>query len=339
MADPRTGAREKLRRRVRARSLSVLTGASALVPARLVQAALVGLSPLGAFTRFERTTRANLELALGSTAGPVERARIARGVRRHSARIFAEWVRLARGADPDSGSGGWIEDLVEVDPSIAVLERELARGRGALIVTAHLGNWELLAARVRRAGHRGAVVGFRRTNDSTARWFEDMRRGYGVETIPQSAHPRSILRALDAGRVVGLLCDLEVRRLDGIFLPFFDRAALTMTAPAALARAARVPLLPAHCTLDARSGRYRLAFDAPLAPDEELERRARTIDLLARMNSVFERWIRAAPEQWAWHQPRWRTRPGEDPCRLVGARRSWARRPSLQSADQGLSVD
>jgi KDO2-lipid IV(A) lauroyltransferase len=280
---------------------------------------------------------------LGTTTSAIERARIARGVRRHSARIFAEWVRLARGAPPDSARGRWVADLVDLDPSITVLERELARGRGALVVTAHLGNWELLAARIRHAGHRGAVVGFRRRNDSSARWFEDMRRAYGVETIAQSQNPRAILRALDAGGVVGLLCDLEVRRLDGEFLPFFGRPALTMTAPAALARAARAPVLPARCVFDARTRRYRLAFDAPLALDGALERHARTTDLLSRLNGVFERWIRADPEQWAWHQPRWRTQPGDDAGNPISApAQGRPRTPagaSLQSADQGLAVD
>ncbi len=330
---------EKLRRRLRARALAGLTRAAALVPPPLFHGALAAVSPLGAWTSFERITRANLELALSDTTDARDRARIAGGVRRHCARQFAEWVRLAKGAAPDSRAGRWIEDLVELDPSIAVLERELARGRGALVVTAHIGNWELLAARIRRAGHHGAVVGFARPNDSSARWFESMRRAYGVETIAQSQSPRSILRALERGAVVGLLSDLEVRRLDGEFLPFFGRPALTMTAPAALARAARAPLLPAKCVLEPATGRYRLAFEDPLEPNLALDRRARTSDVTTRLNGAFERWIRATPEQWAWHQPRWRTRPDSPP--VPAAKRPWRASPSLslQSPDQGLAVD
>ncbi len=324
---------EKLRRRVRARALDAITHAAGFVPHTAFRGALAAVSPLAAWTRFERTTRANLDRALSDTTSARERARIARDVRLHSARIFSEWVRLARGAPPGSPRGRWIEDQVEVDPSVAILQRELARGRGALVVTAHIGNWELLAARLRRAGHQGAVVGFRRPNDSSARWLVDMRRAYGVETIAQDESPRAILRTLSAGGVVGLLCDLEVRRLDGEFVPFFGRPALTMTAPAALARAARIPLVPARCVLDARTGRYRLVFDAPLALDEELDRRGRITDLLSRLNRGFERWIRADPAQWAWHQPRWRTQPGDSPLARAAAA------SSLQSADQGLAVD
>jgi KDO2-lipid IV(A) lauroyltransferase len=197
---------------------------------------------------------------------------------------------------------------VTLDPSIEVLRRELARGRGALIVTAHLGNWELLCARLRRLGLDGAVVGYERPRDESARWLAAMRRAYGVQTLSQQTSAREILRVLQGGLVVGLLADLEDRRIDGEFLPFFGVPALTMTAPAALARAARLPLIPVRCTVE-DGGHYRLAVETPLALDPTLARREATLHLSARLNAVFERWIRETPEQWAWHQARWRTRP------------------------------
>jgi KDO2-lipid IV(A) lauroyltransferase len=106
-----------------------------------------------------------------------------------------------------------------------------------------------------------------------------------------------------------LLSDLEVRRLRGEFVPFLGVPALTVSAPAALARAAGVPLLPAVCVFDALEGRWRLSFEEPLELDRGLPRLEARRELLARQNEVFGRWIRAHPEQWAWHQPRWRTRP------------------------------
>ena len=58
--------------------------------------------------------------------------------------------------------------------------------------------------------------------------------------------------------------------------------------------------------------RYELCFDEPLAIDPALERDESKRELSRRLNQVFERWLRAAPEQWAWHQPRWRTRPEQE---------------------------
>jgi KDO2-lipid IV(A) lauroyltransferase len=306
---------EKLRRRLRAGALEALTRASIFAPVPLVRAALTAASPLARFSRYERRTLANLELALGAETTEEERRKIARGVRLHSARIFSEWLRLARSGapgTPDAARGEWIERAVALDPSIRILERELAKGRGALIVTAHLGNWELLCARLRRMGLQGAVVGYERLRDSTSAWLAEMRRAYGVTTLPQHASPREILRVLQRGQVIGLLADLEARRIDGELLPFFGVPALTMTAPAALARAARLPLVPVRCVLASApgEGRYVFSVEEPLHLDPSLPRREATIDLMGRLNRVFERWIRANPEQWAWHQARWRTRPG-----------------------------
>jgi KDO2-lipid IV(A) lauroyltransferase len=335
---------EPRRRRLRARALSGATRAAAWIPHPVVRGTLTALTPLAAATRYERQTRSNLELALSADHSADELRRIARGVRAHAARQFAEWLRLA-GAD-DAARAHWLAELVELDESVAILERECARRGGAIVVTAHIGNWELLAARIRQAGHAGAVVGYRRPRDASAQWFERMRARYGVRTIPQSAPPREIVRTLDAGGVVGLLADLEVRRLDGEFLPFLGRDALTMTAPAALARATQRPLLPARCVFDRARGRYVLSFEPALEPDPALDRRARTRDLTLRLNAVFERWIRAHPEQWAWHQPRWRTRPDEAMMEAPARRRprgTALERPrdggSLPGIDRALSAD
>ena len=313
--------REKLRRRVRSKLLTASTRAAAVLPPAAIASVLAPIASLARFSRFERIALSNLELVLGESTTARERRRIAAGVRRHAARLFAEWIRMSRSSPPDTSAaarGAWIDDAVDVDASVEILARELARGRGALVVTAHIGNWELLAARLARMGHRGAVIGYRRPNDPSSAWLARMRAACGVATLDQDSDPREILAILRRGEVIGLVCDLEVKRLDGEFVPFFGRPAFTMTAPAALARAHAIPLLPAWCV---RVGeRYSLRFEEPLDLDPELPRRQARTDLLARVNGVFERWIRAAPEQWAWHQPRWRTAPGEHRSMPLAAR-------------------
>lgn len=297
---------EPLRRRVRAQLLRGLTHSAGFLPSPVLRGALNGAARLARHSRFERTILANLELALGSETTATERKQIAQGVRLHSARLMREWIQLSRNK---AQSPDWIRSRVRLDDSYAILQREHSKGRGVLVLTAHLGNWELLAARLHQEGFPGVVVGRKRAHDSTADWLIDMRKSYGVTTMAQDCSPRDLLRVLKHGEVIGMLSDLEVRRLDGEFLPFFGVPALTMTAPAALARAARVPLLPARCVL--REGEYVLSFEEPLEADSTLDRKAQPIELLTRLNATYERWIRETPEQWAWHQRRWHTRPGE----------------------------
>jgi len=292
----------KVRRRaVRARLLAALTSAARWSPPGAVESALALCAPLARWSRFERTTRANLALALGDELDDAEQGRIARGVRRHAARQFASWLRLAA---RDAADAGWIDEHVRVDASIRHLDAALAGGRGAIVATAHLGDWELLAARIVRLGHRGAVVGLRRPNDPSALWFEALRARHGLRTIPQSASPREMLAVLARGEVLGILCDLDARRLDAEFLPFFGVPARTLTAPAALARASGAPVVPARCVLGP-DGRYTLSCEEPFVFDSALPRPAARRAILERLNATYERWIRAAPEQWAWHQVRW----------------------------------
>ena len=305
MADP-------LRRRVRAKALRALTGAASLAPPAAVRAGLWPLAALARFSSVEQKTLTNLRLAYGDELDERELRRIARGTRHHARELISNWMRLARSEPPEDGPrGDWIEDLVELDPSVEILHAQLALGRGAIVVTGHLGDWELLCARVRRIMSKGAVVGMKKRHDPVADWLIEMRRSYGATTLAQSTSPRELLRLVQEGGTLGLLCDLEVRRLAGEFLPFFGRPALTMTAPAGLARAGHLPLVPARCVKPPGSQRYLLSFEEPLPFDRSIDRKLATAELMGRVNQCFERWIRETPEQWAWHQPRWRTRPGE----------------------------
>ncbi|MCP3916846.1 MAG: hypothetical protein GY711_14945 [bacterium] len=307
---------EPLRRRVRAKLLSGSTRMAGVVPRPLVSGTLRGLGRIAARGRYGRVTRNNLELAFGSERSPADLDRIARGVFRHAARQLGEWMRLAHGAQGPAGA--WIDEIVTIDATIERLVDVGARGRGAIVVTAHIGNWELLCAALRRSGLEGAVVGRKRERDSSAQWLIEMRRAYGIETLPQDSPPRKLIEVLDAGGILGLLADLEVRRLDGEFLPFLGTPALTMTAPAALARVVGVPLVPVRCVaID--DEHYRLSVEEPLEFDRDRPRRDATIELSERLNEVYGRWIRATPEQWAWHQPRWRTRPGEFEASPIGS--------------------
>jgi KDO2-lipid IV(A) lauroyltransferase len=302
-----------LRRRLRAAALGGLAGAAAHLPSAAVLPFLRAASSQARRGRLGERARRNLELALGSELDSAAREQLLQRCFAHGARQASEWLRLARGAAPESIQGAWIEHAVLFDDSIEHLEKIQADGRGAILVTAHLGNWELLAAAVRRRGVRGAVVGRVNRQQRSSAWLPRLRAGYGVPTLPQDSSPRGLLRVLQTGGVIGMLCDLEVRRLDGEHLPFFGVPALTMSAPAALARAAKLPLLPVRCVLPVGAGpqdSYRLQFEEPIRAPARGSGEQGTRATLTQLLAVYERWIRESPEQWAWHQHRWRTQPG-----------------------------
>ncbi len=283
--------------------------ASGWLPPSAVAGALAPLAARGLPRRHRAALEANVEAALPGLAAldprKAERVSDTRAFGREVARFAAEqashWVRLAGGAQ--GARGAWVDDLVEIDASVERLDEVLAAGRGAIVVTAHIGNWELLCARLARRGHEGAVVGRVRRKDPSHQWLVELRRAYGIETIPQDASPREPLGVLRRGGVLGLLTDLRVRQLQGIPRPLLGTPALTMTAPAAFARAHDAPLVPVRCVR--RGTRYVLSVEEPLRLRPDLDRADAARDLLDRQNEIFGRWIADTPEQWAWHQRRW----------------------------------
>ena len=302
--------REPLRRRLRARAWRGFSGLVRALPEHSVRLPLSLLARGARFASTEATVHQNLELALGAETTREERLRIAAGVRKHAARLVYEWARLGAGRSELP----WLEKNVVVDSSIELLEELYARGQGVIMVTAHIGNWELLAIALRQRGFEGTVVGRQRANDSSSKFLVDLREAFGLASLPQDCSAREPLRVLQSGAILGLLTDMEVRRIDGEFLPFFGRPALCMNTPAAFARAADLPVLPVRCVRPRDAGRgepYRLSFEEPLQLNTELPREESSRELTERLNRIYERWIRETPEQWAWHQRRWRTQPGD----------------------------
>jgi KDO2-lipid IV(A) lauroyltransferase len=186
--------------------------------------------------------------------------------------------------------------------------RAVIEGHGrALVLTAHLGNWELLTLAPVLTGYPISVVA--RALDSSAldAWADRLRRTAGVEVIDKRDALRPVLAALRRGRLVGVLLDQNTSRREGVFVPFFGRLASTSKAMAVLALRTQTPVIPAF-TRRLAPGRHRItihpALPLPLAGNEEAVRM-----LTARCTEAVEAAVRATPEQWLWAHDRWRTRP------------------------------
>ena len=305
------------------------------LPPALTSALLRGVAAAASVSSLGERASANLDLTLGEELDEGERRSVMKGSLRHAARLATEWAQLSRlklGGRPAARTEQWLEEQVALDESVRLLDEELEQGRGVILATGHIGNWELLGAsvtpRILASGRVPIAVGLDRSG-----WLRRLRAAYGVESLPQNTHPRALRDALREGRPVALLADMEVRRLAGAFLPFLGVPALTMTAPAALARSSGCAILPMRCYLPRGASRYRVTFDAPLSIDEGLSKKEATLDLTRRLNEVYEAWIRETPEQWAWYQPRWRTRPGTLDAIPLAARADRADLPGANDGD------
>lgn len=176
-------------------------------------------------------------------------------------------------------------------------------------MTAHLGNWELLAGVFGLQGFRGAVVGRRIYYEPYNRWIVSLRNSVGIRTIYQDEAVRQVHATLKAGEIVGLLPDQDRDRVHGIFVSFFGRPAYTSVAPVKFSMASGAPILPAFMVRKP-GNRYELLLGNVIRPKiEGSDRTASVRKYTEAWMKDFEEVIRRYPEQWGWMHDRWKTKP------------------------------
>jgi KDO2-lipid IV(A) lauroyltransferase len=266
------------------RAGAVLAGALPR-PARLALARSLAGRAAGWFPVERARVRANIARVRPEVAA-VEHERLVGEVFRHFAICFADLISTnRRESRPERLLAG-----LEGDEHLLAA---LAEGSGLVLVTAHLGNWELggrlIASRLRRPTHvvvaaeaDPGVERFLRGGDSPIRF---VRRGDPRAMVP-------LVGALRRGEVVALQGDRALGTRGDVMVDFFGAPAAFPLGPFVLARAAGVPLLPAFCLLG-RDLRYTVVIAEPMrvAAGEETE-------ALGRWARILETAVRRAPEQW-----------------------------------------
>jgi KDO2-lipid IV(A) lauroyltransferase len=188
------------------------------------------------------------------------------------------------------------------------LRSAMASHGHALVLTAHLGNWELLSLAHRLTGQRLAIV-VRPLDSPWLNGLADLlRRKSGVEVVDKEGAVRPVLRALHDGRMVAILLDQNAARREGVFVPFFGHPASTSKGLALLARRAGSPVVPIFIRRE-ETGGHRVQVLPALAPPTASDPEEAVTELTARCAAVIEAAIREAPDQWLWIHNRWRTRP------------------------------
>jgi Kdo2-lipid IVA lauroyltransferase/acyltransferase len=250
----------------------------------------------------QRIALENLAQAFPQMTG-AERRALCRRSWQHLGLVFVELCALLSRPLDDLLSRITVEGREHLDRAMA------AHGR-VLVLTGHLGNWEVLSLAHRVTPYPLAVV----VRPLDARWLnplaERLRLRTGVELIDKRGALRPVLSALSRGGMVGILLDQNAARPEGVFVPFFGRLASTSRSVALLALRTGAPVVPIFARRE-RDGRHRIIVRAPLDVPETGDREAAVAELTRRCTEVIEAAIREAPEQWLWVHNRWRTRPLE----------------------------
>jgi KDO2-lipid IV(A) lauroyltransferase len=193
-----------------------------------------------------------------------------------------------------------------------VLAAARARGKGVLLVSGHLGNWELAGAFVAASGVPIEAVARGMENPLFDRYVTQTRHDLGMTVIHDADAVRRVPRATREGKAVAMLVDQGAAGLASSWVPFFGRYAKTPRGPAVFALRLGAPVVFATA-LRQPSGKYVMYYEeVPVHPSGD--RDADVDRIVADYTHTLERWIRRAPEQYFWHHRRWKhQRPGTPP--------------------------
>ncbi|MEW5701751.1 MAG: lysophospholipid acyltransferase family protein [Candidatus Zixiibacteriota bacterium] len=195
--------------------------------------------------------------------------------------------------------------LSRIDPEgVQHFERVIAQGRGALLLTGHFGNWELLGAWVCAQGFPLDVVVKPARNPWADRFYNDLRLRAGMGVIHTQVATLGIARALQARRFVAILAD-QYAGAEGIEVEFFGRMVSTPRGPAALALRFRCPVLTG-CLVREAHGRFTLVIDGPIELPQTGDAEQDLVAVTQEYTRRLEQHVRRHPEQWLWTHRRWR---------------------------------
>jgi Kdo2-lipid IVA lauroyltransferase/acyltransferase len=256
--------------------------------------------------RLRRVGMRNLGLAFPEKSGR-ERARILRGVFTSFGRQVAEVCLFPKYTREN------VSKVVVYD-GFENFERALARGKGVLFLTAHLGGWELSAFAHSLQGYPLHVVMRPLDNSYLDRLTREYRTMHGNSMVDKDDFVRGLLSAMKAGETVGILMDTNMTPPQGVFVDFFGIPACTASGLARIALRTDAAVVPGFTIWDPALRKYRLRFD----PEVKLIRSGNddtdAVANTALFTRIIEDYVRRYPDQWLWVHRRWKTRPeGEKP--------------------------
>jgi KDO2-lipid IV(A) lauroyltransferase len=191
----------------------------------------------------------------------------------------------------------------------AILDRALAAGKGAIVLSGHVGNWELAARFLAREGYEVVAIGRESHDPGLQRLIDDLRASGGVRILHRGHRltPVKMLRQFQKGGSLFLLVDQDTD-VPSVFVPFFGMPAKTPRAPADLCRRTGAALVAGFLHRDGPGKGHRLVFhELEVAHTDDAE--ADALATTTRINEVYEEEIRGAPAEWVWFHPRWRSKP------------------------------
>ena len=237
-----------------------------------------------------------------------ERRRILRQSMLNLGRMAAELAHLDR-VGPDDLRG-----MVTFDDEAWWAENiGRAREKGALVLSGHFGNWELLVYAHGMRGFPVSMVHRTVANPFVDRWLNELRARAGTRLVRKRHAAGGVLKALHDHELLVLPFDQNSTRRLGVFVDFFGVPASTNSGIARLALRTGAPVVPVFIVRDGRSSRHHISVLPIMYAERSGDFEQDVQKTMERFSEVFEQMVRRHPEQWLWVHKRWKTRPPGQP--------------------------
>lgn len=245
-----------------------------------------------------RTGMANLDLAFGDTLTPARKRAILRRSFQHFALVILDIFWFSR------DTAERLDRMVRFDEEA---RRQILINRPQMLITGHLGNWEIYGQAISRAGFPLMSVAAPLANPAVDRLFIQMRRLSGQQIVSKAGALFKLVKHLRRGGKVAMLLDQNTKPAEGgRFVDFFGLPVPVSAAAAALAHRTQVETCYGYCMAEA-DGTYRARCFAPIPPPAGGENEGDPEAVLTRqLTALTERLVREYPEQWLWMYKRWK---------------------------------
>ncbi len=245
----------------------------------------------------------HLRMALGDTYNERQLQSIARRSFEHFAQLYLiELVQTPRLISEWSWSKH--VELGAIGPAL----RELLADRGAIMLTAHFGNFELLGYAIAKLGLPLTAVMRPLDNPLLNEFLMSSREASGLRLLYKKGATQSAQQALENKETLCYIADQNAGR-KGLFVDFFGKKASTYKSIGLLAASHEVPVIVGYAARVGRGFRYRIEVERIIRPEEWRNRDDPVLWITQQYSAALESAIRKHPEQYLWMHRRWKSRP------------------------------
>ena len=253
--------------------------------------------------RDRHAVKSNLRVILNTGGRPEEEGRVAATaikVFENFGQYLVEFFRMGKNLDAE-----FIRKNVDIH-NLATIDAMLKRGKGVILLTAHLGNWELGGVVLSKLGYPIVAIALPHKERPVNDLFNLQRESHGVTIIPTSIAIRRCLEALKENKLVALLADRDFTQ-HGEEMDFLSRRAMIPKGAAVFALKTGAAIVPTFLTRN-NDNRFTLLIGDPILPpwaDEQMKDQDALVTIMRKYSRVIERKIREYPDQWLMFREFW----------------------------------